>query len=385
MNFVQDIEQKENNENEIDDDIIDNSVATEVDKDVIPLKKKRGRKPKSEQVIVVEKIELKKRGRKPTNKLFDKTTIEIIKNEPYEECIIINLPLNKNDIANILNKPININEVKKVNEVKEIVKINDLFTKKEQSDTQYISNVSMANSGNCNNCIELKKKINELELKYHIYKYNDDEKIKLKLNLRLEDIYDNLDYNTNNNLCCWWCCHTFDTLPLGLPDKMINNIFHVIGYFCSFNCALAYNMNLNDHRIWERMSLLYMLRNKICTNMIQHKLQPNELQILEPEISRLLGDIIISPPRYLLKMFGGHLDINEFREKSFILKKQFRMILSKNIKSIDNNIEESVYNKDQNLLIKPIKVKVVKKDQDYILKRTKEKSNKSTLQCLFNI
>ena len=57
-----------------------------------------------------------------------------------------------------------------------------------------------------------------------------------------------LDRKTD--ICCWWCCHKCD-VPLSLPEKLYDDTFHVFGCFCSFNCAAAYNVNLNDYKIWE--------------------------------------------------------------------------------------------------------------------------------------
>lgn len=48
---------------------------------------------------------------------------------------------------------------------------------------------------------------------------------------------------------CWWCRHTFDTCPIGLPIRRHDSqkvlgytpeIYETDGVFCSFPCALAY-------------------------------------------------------------------------------------------------------------------------------------------------
>jgi hypothetical protein len=96
-------------EDDGEDNIIDDQLdITVINQDLPPEpgKKKRGRKPKNANAanaIEEKKPELKKRGRKPTNKLCEKVPAEVLKNETYDECVIVSLPLNKNDIASILN------------------------------------------------------------------------------------------------------------------------------------------------------------------------------------------------------------------------------------------------------------------------------------------
>ena len=95
----------------------------------------------------------------------------------------------------------------------------------------------------------------------------------------------------------------------------------------------------------------------------------------ESEIASLLGDIIVSPPRHMLKMFGGNMTIKLFREKSYMLKKQYRNIMPIS-HSINAIVEESVFNQDQNMTIKPTnKAKIIANNQEYALRRTKEIKN----------
>ena len=54
-----------------------------------------------------------------------------------------------------------------------------------------------------------------------------------------------LDESTN--IHCWWCCHKFDNPPCQLPEKYYEKKYHVFGCFCSYNCALSYNLDLDDY------------------------------------------------------------------------------------------------------------------------------------------
>ena len=50
-------------------------------------------------------------------------------------------------------------------------------------------------------------------------------------------------YPAKTDVLCWWCCHNFDTHPIGIPMKYDEHedVFKVIGCFCSLNCAFAHS------------------------------------------------------------------------------------------------------------------------------------------------
>lgn len=117
----------------------------------------------------------------------------------------------------------------------------------------------------------------------------------------LTEIYDIslIKENTCNfsvDICCFWCCHEFDTRPVFIPIKYehLKEKFRVKGCFCSFNCCLSY-MNSNIKYRGKRYLLGHMY--KIFTG--------NKIFDIEP-----------APPREALKKFGGHLTINEFRDSN---------------------------------------------------------------------
>jgi hypothetical protein len=92
---------------------------------------------------------------------------------------------------------------------------------------------------------------------------------------------------------CMWCCHTFKNAKVHLPLQRKKEEFTVYGTFCSVQCAAAYNFNdiLEFGDTWERYSLLHSLYFDA----------QNETAIQ------------LAPPRVALAMFGGDLDIEEFR------------------------------------------------------------------------
>lgn len=367
-----------------------NNINIESLNDNIKQPKKRGRKPKVIPIVEETKDppEIKKRGRKPTCKILNKSDLINIKRETMDECLIVQLPICKNELDKIiLDTELKRKTEKKEETLKDDTKnINNLIDRKELvkksidfEEKQIVipeTNISFNIVDKCSNCDKLKKTIDEIETKYHIYKINNTDKEIYNISIKLEDYYNNTDIwsvEKYSNMCCWWCCHKFDTLAIGLPEKYNNGVFKVIGYYCSFECALAYNLSLNDHKLWERTSLLYYLRNLIFKGMY-----PNN------DISTM-NDIIAASPRFLLKMFGGYLTIEEFREKSTLLKKQYRNIVPPII-SIVSQLEESTYSQEQNIVIKPIKNKIIdNRNVELVLKRNKPIANKSSLMSSMGI
>lgn len=103
----------------------------------------------------------------------------------------------------------------------------------------------------------------------------------------------NNEWPINTSISCYWCVHRFDNSPFGIPINYKNDIFEVFGCFCSLECAAAYNFNENNSQdeMWERYQLL---------NMMSRQMK--------------LGNIIkAAPPRLALKIFGGNMDIETFR------------------------------------------------------------------------
>ncbi len=104
----------------------------------------------------------------------------------------------------------------------------------------------------------------------------------------------------NAQTVCFWCCHGFSWTRCVLPRyyDTYKNIYIAEGNFCSPECALAYNYS--DTRISESIK------------WSQHA-----------SLGTLYGDLYKdrtlspAPPRSLLRMFGGPLDIAQFREYTY--------------------------------------------------------------------
>ena len=119
---------------------------------------------------------------------------------------------------------------------------------------------------------------------------------------------------------CWWCRYSFTTCPIGLPIEYyphesssrkqiareaaltkanlsleMNDFFVTDGLFCSFPCCKAYyNDCRGDLKYRESLPLLLLLYSKLTNRTTQ----------TIPE----------APHWKLLKAYGGHLTIDEFRQ-----------------------------------------------------------------------
>lgn len=109
---------------------------------------------------------------------------------------------------------------------------------------------------------------------------------------REEDSVDSWPRQTDTY--CFWCSHSFTNIPIGIPVKVFDGKFYCNGNFCSFECASAYNYNMsNDNRnIFEKQNLLNLMASKF--------------QAKTP--------VRCAKPREMLKIFGGSMEINEFRK-----------------------------------------------------------------------
>jgi hypothetical protein len=242
--------------------------------------KKRGRRPKEK----MEKEAPKRRGRKPTGKIINMIQ-KPINDINREESLIVHLPISEESL-------------KELNYDIETETSNDTITSlpaKIMEDSiikDYETRIK-----------KLTKENKLLQEKLTVMRENEEAEIVNKMDVEFIDIESGkMRVNDKKNIACWWCCHKFENIPCGLPDKYYENIYHVMGYFCSYNCAMSYNNELNDYKMWERNSLLKVLCKKIYGDTYE---------------------LIPAPPRQTLKFFGGTLTINEFRKTD----KSYRFIL----------------------------------------------------------
>lgn len=117
-----------------------------------------------------------------------------------------------------------------------------------------------------------------------------DIKVKMdKINSPFEET-DNIIINKPTKLRCLWDHCKINDQPYFLPTKYHNGIFYAQKWFCSLNCACAYNLNSHDTNISEKNSLLKFMYN-----------YPKQI---EP-----------APSILKLDKYGGELSIEEYRKK----------------------------------------------------------------------
>jgi hypothetical protein len=100
------------------------------------------------------------------------------------------------------------------------------------------------------------------------------------------------------NAVCFWCCHPFSWKACSVPISYdtYTLAYTCEGHFCSPECSLAYvyaDSSITNSVRWIRRSLLTDMYNSIYKNK----------------------EIIPAPSRYVLQMFGGPLDIVQFRKQ----------------------------------------------------------------------
>ncbi|AYV84179.1 MAG: hypothetical protein Hyperionvirus19_3 [Hyperionvirus sp.] len=107
-------------------------------------------------------------------------------------------------------------------------------------------------------------------------------------------------------VCCWWDTCKFESFPVFIPERYYGGNFYVFGCFCSFDCAAAYNLKLNDYKVADRYSLIKKLHFMI---------------------KGVNEEIPIAPPREILDKFGGYKTIEEYRGIARTLGKEYKLLL----------------------------------------------------------
>ena len=100
---------------------------------------------------------------------------------------------------------------------------------------------------------------------------------------------------------CWWCVHKA-SVYVGCPVKLIrgpkSSEMCCRGYFCSYQCALAWGV---DNSYKNVRSLVYLVSRRNYDSD---------------------GDVKAAPKRELLQLFGGHLTIEQFRSTTESIPKK---------------------------------------------------------------
>ena len=350
------------------------NIELNITTDVIPPKKKRGRKPKPKPEVEEVKTP-KKRGRKP-KEIFKPT--EPSNFQISEEAVILHLNIknNKESILNIedefvkYNPSINIptpfipDDLENAFYLKE-QNINQNIEFKQEvleaENTNDISNnvselnmVTKAQTNNEMTSIEKSIMTENFEANNLKMNINIEEQFKNNIKPQTDNLTQRIDYDdslgsdknkcvpifieysdankkntwpSKTNIDCFWCCHPFENTPFGIPIKRIGEKYQMFGNFCCAECASAYIFEtnfLNDSEKSESYSLLNYIYRDGLNDGIQ-----------------------VAPSKLCLKKFGGRLSIEQYRNNLKTSSKNYKVIIPP-LTSIIPNIEETNISKTLN-------------------------------------
>lgn len=224
-------------------------------------------------------MEKKKRGRKPKNAPLE-VAIKAGCGSGDDDASTENTNANTNDAPIILHTDTDIPQIIHMSKTIKMIKTLDDTKSYEESFCNYNPSVEIPGAYN--------KQDNFLSIPSDIMNHNVSANNCMTVT--------NNEWSQQTDIYCFWCCHPFNTTPVGIPVKFTNKTFYCIGNFCSFECAASYNYEITDinTNVWERFNLLNLMASK--------------------------QDIAIplkcAKPKSCLKIFGGDMDIDKFRDNS---------------------------------------------------------------------
>ena len=89
---------------------------------------------------------------------------------------------------------------------------------------------------------------------------------------------------------CWWCCYPFEWESLHFPYSFTANTFYTTGHFCSWECMKAYAIEKNSSG--EECEYITLMKKRMYGKVTHTRRAPS---------------------RYCLELFGGTMNIDEYR------------------------------------------------------------------------
>lgn len=186
----------------------------------------------------------------------------------------------------------------------------------------------------------LKRKVDELTLKLN--KYEKEKQGKPSI------------IECSNESNCWWDKLPFTTPAIEMPESYYNGIFNCTGKYCSWECMMAYNIDINDENISKRTSLIYRMYKKTYNKEI----------VIKP-----------APSWKILDVFGGPISIENYRENLTTNMVNYNYIKPPIISRI-SYVEKIPIKKNQEII----------KTDEVVLKRSKPlKTTKYNLEDIMGI
>ena len=170
------------------------------------------------------------------------------------------------------------------------------------------------------NCTTLLRNNSTIDNSKNVIYFIDPHKNVTKYLVSIVDVHDYGSLPIYTSKPCWWCRHSFISCPIGLPIEYyshepsshkkiareaaltkanlpldMNDFFITDGLFCSFPCCKAFISDCCDEiKYHQSLTLLLLLYSKLT--------------------NRTTNAIPGAPHWKLLKAYGGHLTIDEFRQ-----------------------------------------------------------------------
>ena len=270
-----------------------------------PIKKKRGRKKKSE-LEPTEPVVAKKRGRKPKGGKIALTETSNPEDQHNITNVILHLKCAMDDIINNTTDTVFINPHEynpKIPPTIQSFNVEDsnIYTHFDYDAEQTIPITQHYEAAYKNDNVNNHSKSSHLcsNCSNHVHDEDDDTDVSLtELQSKIKELKLQL-YKANNNdkkSACFWCTCEFDNNSYYIPKHISNDEYTCYGSFCRPECATAYLMkeNIDDSTKFER----YHLLNQVYGTVYKHK------KSIKPA----------PDPHFLLDKFYGNLTIQEYRK-----------------------------------------------------------------------
>ena len=338
-----------------------------LENDAVIVHKKRGRKPKQKDPIVEQSVVKPTQLKKNENSAIVVNKLDANIKQPLDclipDNIIVHLPISNENIDSIINDStqVIVNEsnyehnstwfssFETANEHQSVVQSDDFDTRLEHLIESRKTDFDISKSKNTG----IRK-----PTEYTMSQFYECNKKKI--------------WPDKTNIQCLNCCHTFDHRPAALPFKYQNGIFHVFGCFCYPECAAAFNFtdSICVENANENFNLLNLMYKQIYDDPTYQ--------------------VKIASSRLCLKIFGGHLTIEEYRNSFNSSNKKYNIIMPPVISIIPTQEESNViyYKKNTYAVVNNTKGYdgAYRKERDITLQRSKPIINKqNTLDNCINV
>ena len=126
-----------------------------------------------------------------------------------------------------------------------------------------------------------------------------------------EDSMKCVKWPLKTDVVCFQCCHAFEGVPVPLPYTYDSRrkVYKCKGNFCSWQCSKSYNINQTmDFGKGNRNMYISLLAHQ---TWIKYRKNTENFESMKTYATYSINP---SSPRDLLKIFGGSMDIEEYRK-----------------------------------------------------------------------